>query len=112
VLKKPNRLAKTKDVQRTTMRGRSFFNPYFVIKFASSRVPEPRFTVIASTKVSKKAVARNRLKRIIREAIRLRMAEFRAGDYVIIVKVSALKLPPRELSQNFIAAMRNNRLLA
>jgi ribonuclease P protein component len=113
VLKKTNRLAKTRDVQRTTMRGRSFFNPYFVIKHFQGRTlsPVPRFTVTVGVRVSKKAVARNRIKRVIREGIRLHMGEFKPGDYVIIVKSSAMKLPSNELSAQVIKSMKNNRLL-
>ena len=69
MLPKKHRLAKALEVKRTTARGRSFFNPFVVVKFVKGASPA-RLTVIASTKVSKKAVSRNRVKRIARETIR------------------------------------------
>lgn len=100
MLKKQHRLAKTTTVEQTMRRGRSFFNPHFVIKFRASH-NAPRFTVIVSTKVSKKAVDRNRLKRLLREVIRLQLSKFRGGDYVIIVKPIVVKLSSTELKESF-----------
>ena len=82
---KIHRLAKTKDVRRAMSRGRGFFNPFFTVKFLRSSAT-PRFAVVVSTKVSKRAVKRNRLKRIIREFIRLRMEKMAIGEYAVIVK--------------------------
>ena len=97
MLKKTFRLSNSKDIHATSMRGRSFFSPYFIVKFAASSIPSPRFTVIASTKVSKKAVERNRIKRVVREAIRAELASYRPGDYVIIAKVRAAKASPADI---------------
>ncbi len=85
MLKKVNRLAKSKDIQKAFARGRTFFNPLFTLKALPS-VGEKRFTVVISTKVYKKAVARNRLKRLIREHVRKNLDKFRPGNYVIITK--------------------------
>lgn len=85
MLKKTFRLSSSKDIRLTSLRGRSFFSPFFVVKFVSTEY-SPRFTVIVSTKVSKRAVERNRIKRIVRETLRQSLAQFRAGDYVIIAK--------------------------
>lgn len=91
MLKKAFRLSRSKDIYVTSRQGRSFFSPYFVIKFVSGAEPTRRFTVIVSTKVSKLAVERNRIKRIIRETVRQALPKFKAGDYVIIVKTAAAK---------------------
>ena len=105
-----NRLAKTKDIQRTTMRGRSFFNPNFVIKYYASQSSSPRFTVTVATRVSKRAVVRNKLKRVIRETVRTRMGHFRPGDYVIIVRPSLAAIPPKEIPQLILSVMTRSRL--
>lgn len=97
---KKNRLAKTKDVKKTFARGRSFFNSFFAIKY--SKTPGgKRFTVVVSTKVSKKAVDRNRLKRIIREFIRIRLTGFAEGNYAIVIKPSAAAAEEPALLQAF-----------
>lgn len=92
------------------MRGRSFFTPHFVIKLRRTD-SIPRFTVTVTTRVAKRAVARNRVKRVLREAIRLHLRRFLPGDYVIIVKAAALKLEAPELRESFLAAVRANRLM-
>ena len=83
----------------TTLRGRSFFSPYFVVKFVKTVSATPRFNIIVSTRVSKRAVERNRIKRIVRDAIRLSLPHFRPGDYVIIVKRQACDKPPLDIKQ-------------
>jgi ribonuclease P protein component len=110
MLKKTFRLSSSKDIHVTSLRGRSFFSPYFVIKFVLSQAQHPRFTVVVSTKVSKSAVERNRLKRIVREAIRQALPEFKIGDYVIIVKTRAAQKPASEIRQQLQQLLFNVRL--
>ena len=101
MLSQKHRLNKSAEVKKTTARGRSFFNPFFVIKFAPfgqpSSEPVPRLTVIVSTKVSKKAVDRNRIKRVVRDEIRKHLAKIRPGDYAFIMKPQAMKITSAEL---------------
>ena len=110
MLKKTNRLAKTKDVELALKKGRGFFNPCFNLKFAPNREGGLRFTVVVSAKVSKKAVARNRLKRIIREFIRLRLARFVSGDYVIMLKPRAVQVAEAEVLANLENLCREKHL--
>ncbi len=88
---KKNRLSKTRDVQAVFAGGRVFFNPYFSLKAKKNGVI-PRFTVVVSTKVSKKAVHRNRIKRVIREFLKLKTTLIFPADYVVIVKPAMTKL--------------------
>ncbi len=81
-----HRLAKDKDIQNTFAYGRSFFNSFFSVRFAKTTKLNSRFTVVVSTKVSKKATQRNRIKRIAREFIRTRIDQYPLGDYMVSVK--------------------------
>lgn len=96
MLKKEHRLAKTKDVKAAFEQGRGFFNPNFSIRHRAKNKENKRFTVVVSTKVSKNATTRNRLKRLVREFIRLNLGEFNPGDYVISVKPKAVSLAKGE----------------
>ncbi len=98
MLSQKHRLSKSADVKKTTARGRSFFNPYFVIKLAPSKEPA-RVTVIVSVRVSKKAVDRNRIKRVLRDELRKHIAQFKPGTYAIIVKAFAVKATALELRE-------------
>lgn len=97
MLKKQHRLAKTKEIKAVFERGRGFFNPNFSVKFNPERPAGARFTVVVSTRVSKNATLRNRLKRLVREFIRLNLNGFKSGDYVVSVKPQALKTTSQEL---------------
>ncbi|MFZ3301470.1 MAG: ribonuclease P protein component [Microgenomates group bacterium] len=59
---------------------------------------ESHFGFIVSTKISKKAVVRNRIKRVIAEVIRKRLGEIKRGlDVVFLIKPSAVKISKEEL---------------
>ena len=100
MLKKVNRLAKAKEIAAAFARGRTFFNPFFTVKFLSAKTGR-QFTVVISTKVFKKAVARNRLKRLIREEIRKNLAGFRPGSYIVIAKPKVSRLAEPESLKQF-----------
>jgi ribonuclease P protein component len=110
MLPKKHRLSKSADVKQTTARGRSFFNPFFVLK--AVKVPEGvKITVIVSTKVSKQAVVRNRLKRIIREVVRQNLSRFKPGSYAFIVKASAAKVLAPELRNQVELCLTTNKVI-
>lgn len=94
---KKNRLAKTKDVESTITHGRAFFNPFFRLKAVFKKEGDSRFTVVVSTKVAKNASLRNRLKRIVREFIKMRLNILRKGDYVVGLKPGAAKIEESQL---------------
>ncbi len=85
MLKKVNRLAKGKHIRAALQKGRTFFTPYFSVKFFLGSA-SPRFAVVVSTKVYKSAVKRNRLKRVIREWLRLNLKKLKPGDYMLMAK--------------------------
>ena len=103
MLKRANRLAKSKDIQTAFARGRTFFNPFFSIRFLP-KPAEKRFTVVVSTKVYKRAVARNRLKRLVREYLRKNLSSFKSGSYVIAAKPKITGLPEKDIVKQFLDA--------
>ena len=110
MLHKTHRLAKTTDVQKALGRGRGFFSPNFNLKFLP-KLAEKRFTVVVSTKVSKKAVRRNRIKRLLREFIRLQIKNFSFGDYAIMVKPASGKIDDKILLISFSEFFYKTKLL-
>jgi ribonuclease P protein component len=103
MLKRANRLAKSKDIASAFARGRTFFNPFFAIRFLP-KPAEKRFTVVVSTKVYKRAVDRNRLKRLVREYLRKNLPSFKNGSYVIAAKPKISKLPEKDIVRYFLDA--------
>lgn len=109
---KEHRLAKTKDISLVYTRGRSFFSPFFVVKFMRQSKGVNRFTVVVSTKVSKKAVVRNKLKRVVREFLRLRASILEHGDYIVTVRGKAVGKPNTVLREELNQLLVKSRLLA
>jgi ribonuclease P protein component len=107
---KKNRLAKDRDVQRVMRQGRSFFDQSFTIKGLQG-VPTSRFTVVVSTKVSKSAVRRNRIKRVVREYLRLHMADMPVADYMVIARAKVAGFTNAELLASIEGALLRNKLL-
>jgi len=58
-----HRLRKQKDFDRVYKRGKVIRAPLFLIRMGSAGTDLPRFAVVVSNKVSKKAVDRNRVRR-------------------------------------------------
>lgn len=86
MLKKENRINKNKDFDRIFKTGQSFYGRTLGIKAVKNNLSLNRFGIMISTKVSKKAVVRNRFKRQLREIIKNELEFLKTGyDLVIIV---------------------------
>lgn len=70
MLDKAQRLRRMRDFALLSQRGRVVFGPCFTLRFRPSQSPT-RVGFVASAKIFKTAVARNRVKRRLREALRL-----------------------------------------
>lgn len=85
MLKKIYRLTKDKDFNRVFKEGNSSFNKMLGIKAVENGKGYSRFGILVGVKVSKKAILRNKIKRQIREIIKLDLKNIKSGfDYVII----------------------------
>jgi len=105
MLKKLNRLTKTKDIQTVMKTGRPFYAPLLMLKIKANDLDLRRVTVVVSTKVSKKATARNLVKRRIREAILSVLTGLKNGwDGVILASPRIINPQGKTFSYNDIKA--------
>ncbi|OGM56209.1 ribonuclease P protein component [Candidatus Woesebacteria bacterium RIFCSPHIGHO2_12_FULL_46_16] len=81
-------LRETKNFERVEAQGKMFQSESFGLGFFNREDSEPsRFGFIVSTKISKEAVQRNRIKRALSEAVRYEMAYLKPGhDAVFLAK--------------------------
>jgi len=87
MLNKVNRLTKKKEIDAVYNQGKSFYSKILGVKILENNIGQKRFVIIVSTKVSKLATGRNRLKRRIRAAIKQNLDRILGGrDYMIIVR--------------------------
>ena len=90
MLPKKNRLSGKKVAQlKKQARPINFFG--FGLIFLKNKINEPRFGLIISKKIDKRAVVRNRLKRLFLQAIKQNLNKFKPGDYLFLVKRVCLK---------------------
>lgn len=73
MLKAENRLKDARVLRALFSKGKIIRSPFFLCKYFLTDSGVPHITVSVSTKISKKAVTRNRIKRRIREALRLQI---------------------------------------
>ncbi len=112
MLPKPNRLHLDKDIKTLFAKGRGVFDVRCGLKFRKNGLDLSRFAVVAGTKVSKNAVVRNRVRRQIREVIRLRLAEIRPGfDVMVLVRKEAVGSPYEELEKRLVATLKKAGIL-
>jgi len=107
-----NRLTKERDFKKINRSGRSFFSSCFRLKYLTNNLGLNRFAIVVSTKISKKATERNRLKRQIREIIRLNQNKIKIShDVVVAAQTQALGKNYQDLEKNLLALITKAKLL-
>ncbi len=88
MLPKENRLTDDYDFRRVKRLGRSYHCPIFKLTVAPQKIAAPpRFGFVISTKIDKRATVRNRIKRLLREAVRAKLSRIPEGfDLVFVVR--------------------------
>jgi ribonuclease P protein component len=85
MLPKKNRLLKREDFEKVKKEGKKFQGKFFGVLVLKTGGDFSRFGFIFSTKLTKKTVLRNRLKRIFREVIRGLLDKLSVGYDVIFL---------------------------
>jgi len=91
MLPKINRLKKKKDFALVFKKGEGFQNDFLFIKVAKNNLKSSRFGFITSKSFSKKAVVRNKIKRRLREIVRLNIEGIKKGIDIIFIAKSGLE---------------------
>jgi ribonuclease P protein component len=84
MLKRENRLAKIAHKADE----KKYFSPLFNIRIADNKDDKTRFGFVVSKKIDKKAVVRNRTKRVLRDAAKEFLKDLIGKDIVVIAKKS------------------------
>lgn len=91
MLPKHFRLRKKEDVNRVFKEGKSAASPELALRFLPNDLGQTRVTVLVGKKLHKSAVARNKLRRRIREIVHLNLHALPKGLDLLVV-VRAIKL--------------------
>jgi ribonuclease P protein component len=101
MLKDKNRLSKDSDIQNVFKKGQIYFSPFFNVKILKNSLNDPRFCIVISTNISKKAVIRNKTKRQFRSIIQSDLENIKNYDIVILTKAPVTVTPFNELKKTF-----------
>jgi ribonuclease P protein component len=111
MLKKENRLRKTKEIEEVFKSKKSFYDDLLGFKFSRNETEINRYCIIISANISKKAVERNSLRRKIKSILIESKPSLKEGfDCLIIVKKEALKKDREIIKKSIEKAFKNNGL--
>lgn len=108
MLPKENRLTKKTDFTQVSKRGEVIQSKNFGLAyFRANNNKAPKFGFIVSNKISKKAVDRNKVKRVLRQVVRELVGDVKNGLlFVLLVKKSILGASQDELKRELEGKLR------
>lgn len=103
VLSKKYRLTDKSEIEKVFKKGKILNSDSFLIRFFSNQLVFSKFTVIVSSKISKKAVIRNKIRRRLREITRLNILKIKSGhNFIVIAKPKILNQKRGELMESVV----------
>jgi len=112
-LKRAVRLRKSGDFQQVRQQGRSISSRLLVLAWSPNDVAQLRIGFIVSKRISKRAVERNRLKRLLGEAARIFLPGLPPGiDIVFSARAAASTADVHVLESDMRALLQRARLIA
>lgn len=106
------RLKKRAEFSEIQGKGPKFYTKHFLVLVSPGRTPVSRIGITVTTKIDKRSVARNKLKRRIREIFRLNRYRLRSNfDIVVIARQSSVACSYEDIRREIIGALRYNGFL-
>jgi len=101
MLPKIYRLKKKDDFARVFHQKRSFKELFLILKKRPNDLNCSRFGIIVSSKISKKATVRNRIRRIISEIVRLNLTGIKKSQDMVFITMPGIdKKNYKEIEEN------------
>jgi ribonuclease P protein component len=112
-LKRELRLRKNTDFQRVRQHGRKTASRLLVLMCAPNNLATVRVGFVVSKRISKQAVERNYIRRLLSEAMRPFLLDISAGwDIVVSVKQTIIGMSLPALAQDLYMVLRRAQLFA
>ena len=106
------RLRKGREFQRVRQQGRSITSRLLILAWMPNEVARLRIGIVVSKRISKLAVERNYIKRLLSEAIRHRLPELPSGwDIVLSARSQARTADLQTLEQEIVTLLHRAQLL-
>jgi len=112
MLPRANRLTKKTDFEKVAHDSRPIHSKHLILKKSADFNNKTKFGLVISAKVSKKAVVRNKIRRRIREILRLNLDKIKPGSKVmIVIKNTIIDKNYQEIEQDLIDLLKKASLL-
>lgn len=102
-LNKKNRLKKKKDFESVFKKGKASKGNFLFARYLENDLGFSRFAFIVSSKVSRKAAARNRVRRVLSDISRAKLKELRPADIILIADKKITEVPRDKVEQDLEA---------
>lgn len=113
MLEQQHRIVKRDDFAKAHKRGRFVGGAYLSAKVLKNNLPHVRFAFLVSTKVSKRAVDRNKVKRRLREIVRSLLPDTAPGvDVVFLTKKDILTKSYSEIEKSVKKILKKARVIS
>ena len=89
-LPKKNRLSDKSGIEKVFKKGKRLDSELFSIKFLPAGNNPSQFAIVVGLKISKKAVLRNKIRRMISEIIRLNISKLKSGYNIVLMAKPAV----------------------
>lgn len=107
-----NRRIKKEDIEQIIKKGRAYHTPLFYIKYLPNKEEKTAFAIIISSKVVKKAVLRNKIRRQIKSFLLNHLNKIKDGfNIVFIIKPDIKKVTGKELQNAIIESLIKNKII-
>jgi ribonuclease P protein component len=106
------RLRLETDVMRAIRSKRGAFDAACGVKFVENALGNPRFVIVVSTKVDKRAVVRNKIRRQYREICKMFIPGLSACDIALLVSKPALGLSFQEMRERLEKTLKKAKLIS
>lgn len=112
MLPRTARLQKTKEFKEVFGKGKGVRDGHLFLKAHAVKNSNVRFGIVVSKQVAGKATERNRIKRLLREAMKSCMPEVQEGHDIVLVTLPGLTLANLEdAKQKVLSVIKKNSLL-
>ena len=112
MLPKNYRITKKKDFELIFKKAKNFKNNLFVLKVLPNNLELSRFAFVISQKVSKKAVVRNKIRRMLSRVIEGKIQEIKTGlDIIFIVLKESNKKSFLDIESEILNTFKKSKLL-
>lgn len=105
-LNKKNRLKNKRDFDDVFKKGRSIKGSFLFIKYLKNKLNLSRFGFVVSAKVAKKAVERNKLRRIFSEAVGGIIDDLGGYDIAVFATGKIIDGSKKDIVEDFLGVLK------